>query len=100
MTEAVPPIFGPLQLRSVTIANPIAMAPMDRHSAAEDLPNDWHLVHLRSRAVRAVWPEAKPMSARISAGAAAMSRENRAVALTRNYRDARVRLSGPVDHWR
>ena len=47
----VPPMFHPFQLRGLTIPNRIVVSPMDQYSAVEGMPNDWHLVHLGSRAV-------------------------------------------------
>jgi 2,4-dienoyl-CoA reductase-like NADH-dependent reductase (Old Yellow Enzyme family) len=44
-------LFSPLALRSVTLANRILVSPMCQYSAADGVPNDWHLVHLGSRAV-------------------------------------------------
>ncbi|WP_431729006.1 NADH:flavin oxidoreductase/NADH oxidase [Verrucosispora sp. TAA-831] len=45
-------LFTPLALRTVTLPNRIAMAPMCQYSAGPDgLPTDWHLVHLGTRAV-------------------------------------------------
>jgi anthraniloyl-CoA monooxygenase len=46
-----PPMFTPLRLRSLTLANRIAVSPMCMYSAEEGAANDWHLVHLGSRAV-------------------------------------------------
>jgi len=43
-------LFSPLALRSVTLRNRIGVSPMCQYSAAEGLANDWHLVHLGSRA--------------------------------------------------
>src|SRR5689334_2253925 len=43
-------LFEPLDLRGVRLDNRIAMAPMCQYSATDGLPNDWHLVHLGSRA--------------------------------------------------
>ena len=45
------PLFDPLTLRSVTLPNRIAVSPMCQYSAENGVPNDWHLVHLGSRAV-------------------------------------------------
>ncbi|WNV91162.1 NADH:flavin oxidoreductase/NADH oxidase [Umezawaea sp. Da 62-37] len=45
------PLFAPLALRSVTLRNRIAVSPMCQYSAVEGVPNDWHLVHLGSRAI-------------------------------------------------
>jgi 2,4-dienoyl-CoA reductase-like NADH-dependent reductase (Old Yellow Enzyme family) len=44
-------LFTPLQLRSVTFANRIFVSPMCQYSAEDGVVNDWHLVHLGSRAV-------------------------------------------------
>ena len=44
-------LFSPLTLRSVTLANRIAVAPMCQYSAQDGFANDWHLVHLGGRAV-------------------------------------------------
>jgi 2,4-dienoyl-CoA reductase-like NADH-dependent reductase (Old Yellow Enzyme family) len=44
-------LFSPLQIRSATLRNRIAVSPMCQYSATDGLPNDWHLVHLGSRAV-------------------------------------------------
>jgi len=47
----VPHVFEPLTLRSVTLANRIAVSPMCEYSCVQGMANDWHLVHLGSRAV-------------------------------------------------
>jgi len=44
-------LLSPLALRSLTLRNRIAMAPMCQYSAEDGMANDWHLVHLGSRAV-------------------------------------------------
>lgn len=44
-------LFQPLQLRAVTLKNRIAVSPMCEYSAEDGFANDWHLVHLGSRAV-------------------------------------------------
>ncbi len=44
-------LFSPLTLRSVTLPNRIAVAPMCQYSSKDGFANDWHLVHLGSRAV-------------------------------------------------
>ncbi len=44
-------LFSPLQLRSLTLPNRILVSPMCQYSAEDGFPNDWHLVHLGSRAV-------------------------------------------------
>jgi 2,4-dienoyl-CoA reductase-like NADH-dependent reductase (Old Yellow Enzyme family) len=44
-------IFSPLRIRGVEFRNRIAVSPMCQYSSTEGLANDWHLVHLGSRAV-------------------------------------------------
>jgi 2,4-dienoyl-CoA reductase-like NADH-dependent reductase (Old Yellow Enzyme family) len=44
-------LLSPLNLRGVVLRNRIAMAPMCQYSAENGFANDWHLVHLGSRAV-------------------------------------------------
>ncbi len=48
---SVPPIFHPFQLRDLVLPNRIVVSPMDQYSAVDGMPNQWHLVHLGSRAV-------------------------------------------------
>ena len=51
LPEPVPPAFTPYRVRSVELANRIVVSPMCQYSAEEGTVNDWHLVHLGSRAV-------------------------------------------------
>ena len=44
-------LFDELKLRSVTLRNRIAVSPMCQYSSHDGLANDWHFVHLASRAV-------------------------------------------------
>ncbi len=44
-------LFSPLTLRDVTFRNRVWVSPMCEYSAAGGVPDDWHLVHLGSRAV-------------------------------------------------
>jgi 2,4-dienoyl-CoA reductase-like NADH-dependent reductase (Old Yellow Enzyme family) len=44
-------LFAPLQLRDVRLRNRIIVSPMCEYSSVDGLANDWHLVHLGSRAV-------------------------------------------------
>ena len=44
-------LLTPATFRGVTLRNRIAMSPMCQYSAVEGMANDWHLVHLGSRAV-------------------------------------------------
>src|SRR3982074_3619682 len=47
-------LLTPLSLRGTTLRNRIVVSPMCRYSATEGMANDWHLVHLGSRAVGGV----------------------------------------------
>lgn len=44
-------LFTPLQLRGVTLENRIAVSPMCQYSSEDGFPNDWHYVHLTTRAI-------------------------------------------------
>ncbi|HXQ81466.1 MAG TPA: NADH:flavin oxidoreductase/NADH oxidase [Opitutaceae bacterium] len=44
-------LLDPLKIRDVTLRNRIAVSPMCQYSSEDGLANDWHLVHLGSRAV-------------------------------------------------
>ena len=46
-----PRLFSPLRLRDVEFRNRVWVSPMCQYSARDGLANDWHLVHLGSRAV-------------------------------------------------
>lgn len=47
----VPPMFTPYQLRDLKLSNRVVVSPMCMYSAVDGTPNDFHLVHLGSRAV-------------------------------------------------
>lgn len=47
----MPLLFQPLTIRSITLKNRIAVSPMCQYSSKDGFANDWHLVHLGSRAV-------------------------------------------------
>jgi 2,4-dienoyl-CoA reductase-like NADH-dependent reductase (Old Yellow Enzyme family) len=44
-------IFEPLPIRGITLPNRIGVSPMCEYSSQDGFANDWHLVHLGSRAV-------------------------------------------------
>ncbi len=46
-----PPMFMPLTLRGMRLDNRVVVSPMCQYSATLGVPDDWHLVHLGSRAV-------------------------------------------------
>jgi 2,4-dienoyl-CoA reductase-like NADH-dependent reductase (Old Yellow Enzyme family) len=47
-------LFTPLQIKDITFKNRIAIAPMCQYSSVDGFANDWHLVHLGSRAIGGV----------------------------------------------
>src|SRR3954470_17304355 len=44
-------LFDPLTIRDLQFANRVFVSPMCQYSSTDGMPNDWHLVHLGSRAV-------------------------------------------------
>src|SRR3954464_3946335 len=50
-TKPIPPMFTPFKLREMTVPNRVVVSPMDMYSAQDGTPNDFHLVHLGSRAL-------------------------------------------------
>ena len=44
-------LFNPLTIRSVQLKNRIVVSPMCQYSSVDGFANDWHFVHLGSRAV-------------------------------------------------
>lgn len=49
-----PHLFRPITFRSVTSPNRIMLSPMCQYSATDGMPEEWHYVHLASRAVGGV----------------------------------------------
>ncbi|MCC6248561.1 MAG: bifunctional salicylyl-CoA 5-hydroxylase/oxidoreductase [Rubrivivax sp.] len=48
---AVPPMFTPVTVRSVTLKNRVVVSPMAQYSCEEGVPGEYHLVHLGARAM-------------------------------------------------
>jgi 2,4-dienoyl-CoA reductase-like NADH-dependent reductase (Old Yellow Enzyme family) len=44
-------LFEPLEMRGLRLRNRIFVSPMCQYSSEDGMPDDWHLVHLGSRAV-------------------------------------------------
>ncbi len=60
-------LFSPLEIRGITFRNRIAVSPMCEYSCEDGFANDWHMVHLGSRAVGGaalVFTEATAVEAR------------------------------------
>ncbi|MBW4051032.1 MAG: bifunctional salicylyl-CoA 5-hydroxylase/oxidoreductase [Proteobacteria bacterium] len=51
VSAARPPMFLPLKLRGLTLANRVVVSPMAQYCAKDGVPDDWHLVHLGHRAL-------------------------------------------------
>lgn len=51
VTETTNHLFSPLTLRSLTLPHRIAVSPMCEYSSKDGFANDWHFVHLGSRAI-------------------------------------------------
>ena len=81
-------LFTPLKMRSIEFKNRIFVSPMCQYSSDDGMPNDWHLVHLGSRAVGGaamVMVEATAISpeGRISPWDSGMWTDEQATAFTR-----------------
>jgi anthraniloyl-CoA monooxygenase len=48
--KARPPMFVPLRVRDIELANRVCVSPMAQYRATDGMPNDWHLVHYAERA--------------------------------------------------
>jgi len=83
-----PPMFTPFKLRDLVLSNRVVVSPMCMYSAQDGLIDDFHLVHLGSRAMGGaglVITEMTDVNAegRISPGCAGMYREEHAHAWKR-----------------
>ena len=47
----MPHLFDPLRLRDLTLASRVLVSPMCQYSSVDGFANDWHFVHLGTRAV-------------------------------------------------
>jgi len=96
-----PPVFQPFQLRDMTLANRLVVSPMCQYSSDDGFPNDWHMVHLGSRAIGGaglLYTEATHVSpiGRITPGCAGMYKPEhvaawkRIVDFTHSYSKAKI----------
>ncbi|MGY0558194.1 MULTISPECIES: NADH:flavin oxidoreductase/NADH oxidase [unclassified Lysobacter] len=82
-------LFDPLTQREVTFRNRIMVSPMCQYSSRDGVPDDWHLVHLGSRAVGG--------AASVIAEATAVSPEGRiSPADTGLWNDAQAQAWAPI----
>src|SRR5262245_33435403 len=49
--RAMPHLFDPITLRDLTLPNRIVVSPMCQYSSTDGFANDWHFIHLATRAV-------------------------------------------------
>jgi anthraniloyl-CoA monooxygenase len=80
LDPAPPPMFTPFRLRELLLPNRIVVSAMCQYLAEDGMPNEWHFVHLGSRAVGGaglVMAEMTDVSAegRISPGCAGLYRD-------------------------
>ena len=81
-------MFTPFKLRDLVLENRVAVSPMCQYSATDGMPDDWHLVHLGSRAIGGaglVFTEMTDVSpeARISPGCTGLCNQEQAHAWKR-----------------
>jgi anthraniloyl-CoA monooxygenase len=84
----VPPMFTPLRLRTLELANRVVVSPMAMYSCIDGTPDDFYLVHLGARAqggAALVFTEMTCVDAdaRISPGCAGMYRDEHVAAWSR-----------------
>jgi len=51
VTQPTDHLFSPLKIRSLTLPHRITVSPMCEYSSTDGFANDWHFVHLGSRAI-------------------------------------------------
>lgn len=51
VAPGTPPMFTPFRLREMVVPNRVVVSPMAQYTAVDGVPNDWHFVHLGSRAI-------------------------------------------------
>jgi len=105
--RAPPPMFTPFRLRDLVLPNRVVVSAMCQYSATDGTPDDWHLVHLGSRAVGGaglVMTEMTDVSedGRISPGCCGMYREEHAGAWRRIvdfvHRESAARIGLQLAH--
>jgi anthraniloyl-CoA monooxygenase len=102
-----PPMFTPFRLRELLLENRVVVSPMCQYSAVDGMPNEWHFVHLGSRAVGGaglVYAEMTDVSpeARISPGCTGLYKPEHAVAWKRIvdfvHRETRAKIAIQLGH--
>ena len=104
---APPPMFTPFRLRELVLENRVVVSPMCQYSAEDGLIDDWHLVHLGSRAMGGaglVMAEMTDVSreGRISPGCAGLYKPEHAKAWNRVvdfvHRNSRAKIGIQLAH--
>jgi anthraniloyl-CoA monooxygenase len=49
--KPTPPMFTPFEVRKCALKNRVVVSPMATYSAIDGIPNDFHMIHLGSRAI-------------------------------------------------
>ncbi len=98
---APPPLFTPFRVRDLVLENRIVLSPMCQYMAKDGLPDEWHLVHLGSRALGGaglVMTEMTDVSAegRISPGCTGMYSPEHARAWKRITDFVHARTRAPI----
>src|SRR5215210_7326264 len=98
--RAMPHLFDPFTIKSVTLRNRIGVSPMCMYSSDDGVANDWHLVHLGTRAAGGaglVIAEATAVSAegRITAGDAGLWADKQVEPITRINRFVKAQGAVP-----
>jgi len=100
-------MFTPFKLRELVIPNRVVVSPMCQYSAVDGMPNDWHLVHLGSRALGGaglIFTEMTDVSAeaRISPGCAGLYRDEHVPAWRRIvdfvHRESSAKIAVQLGH--
>ncbi len=103
LEKPLPPLFQPLRLREMELANRVVVSPMCMYSAKEGLPQDFHLVHYGALAMGGaglIFTEMVCVApdARITQGCAGLWNDEQEAAFTRivgfahENSDARIAL--------
>jgi anthraniloyl-CoA monooxygenase len=101
--HAVPPMFTPFKVRGLSLKNRVIVSPMAVYMAEDGVPNDFHLVHMGSRAMggaamvftemTCVSPDARITPACLGMWSAAQRDAwKRIVNYVHNYSDAKIAL--------
>jgi anthraniloyl-CoA monooxygenase len=103
ISKPLPPMFAPITVRKLKLKNRVIVSPMATYMAEEGVPNDFHLVHLASRAMGGAAMVGTEMTcvspdARITPGCPGMWNEEQQTAWARivdfvhNNTDARIAM--------